>query len=433
MAAAKEAEVSGVAVRGIKGVSVLATSLDLVESVPVDYMHAVLEGVVRLLLRAWFDSENHREAFYLGRCGRQIDDLLLRQRPPHEFTRPPRSVLNHRNYWKASELRNWLLFYSLPILMMCLPPLYLHHYALLVCAIHILLQESLATSQITAAELMLCDFVALLPELYGERSCTMNAHLLTHLAKYVRLWGPLWTHSAFGFENKNGHLKYLFHSRSDFVDQLVFNMDVQQTLQLIQPILQEQESDETLKLLQYFGGDAPRRNMKQVGDSTYAVGKIEQKELTRIEKQVLRTFSGSSVQSCTRIFHQGTLYHSRRYAKGLGKRDSTICSFMEGGLQKFGQIEFFPLIPEPMALVREMKSSPSTLLTRAGNPCRQVLDEYQRVDYLDSIFKEVRATSDVSDLKAIPVAAISGKAIQIHLYNSDYNYVLKQPNHYERH
>ena len=57
MAAAKEAEVSGVAVRGIKGVSVLATSLDLVESVPVDYMHAVLEGVVRLLLRAWFDFE----------------------------------------------------------------------------------------------------------------------------------------------------------------------------------------------------------------------------------------------------------------------------------------------------------------------------------------------------------------------------------------
>ena len=270
-------------------------------------MHAVLEGVVRLLLRAWFDSENHREAFYLGRCGWQIDDLLLRQRLPHEFTRPPRSVLNHRNYWKASELRNWLLFYSLPILMMCLPPLYLHHYALLVCAIHILLQESLTTSQITAAELMLCDFMALLPELYGEHSCTMNAHLLTHLAKYVRLWGPLWTHSAVGFENKNSHLKYLFHSRSDFVDQLVFNMDVQQTLQLIQPILQEQESDETLKLLQYFGGDAPRRNMKQVGDSAYTVGKIEQKELTRIEKQVLRTSSGSSVQSCTRIFHQGTL------------------------------------------------------------------------------------------------------------------------------
>lgn len=200
MAAAKTADTLGTPVMGIKGISVLSMSLDLVNSIPVDYMHAGLEGVARLLLRAWFDSENHREEFYLGRSGRQIDDLLLQQRPPHEFTRPPRSVLNHRNYWKASELCNWLLFYSLPILMGHLPPLYLHHCALLVCAIHILLQESLTTMQINAAESMLSDFVALLPELYGERSCTINTHLLTHLAKYVRLWGPLWTHSAFGFE-----------------------------------------------------------------------------------------------------------------------------------------------------------------------------------------------------------------------------------------
>ena len=86
-----------------------------------------------------------------------------------------------------------------------------------------------------------------------------------------------------------------------------------------------------------------------------------------------------------------------------------------------------------MALVREMKSSSSTLLTRAGNPCRQILNEYQRVDYLDSFYKEVLAASDSSDLKAIPVAAITGKAIQIQLCNSDYKYVIKQPNHYERH
>ena len=50
----------------------------------------------------------------------------------------------------------------------------------------------------------------MLPELYGEASCTANAHLLTHLTKYVQSWGPLWTHTAFGFESKNGHLKHLF-------------------------------------------------------------------------------------------------------------------------------------------------------------------------------------------------------------------------------
>ena len=61
------------------------------------------------------------------------------------------------------------------------------------------------------------NFTTLLPELYGERSCTANAYLLIHLPKYIRLWGPLWTHSAFGFESCNGHLKYLFHSQANIL------------------------------------------------------------------------------------------------------------------------------------------------------------------------------------------------------------------------
>ena len=128
-------------------------------------------------------------------------------------------------YWKASELRNWLLYYSLPLLPY-LPSLYLHHYALSVCAVHILLQSEVTTALIDAADEMLSDFCDLLPELYGETRCTHNAHLLTHLAKCVRLWGPLWTHSAFGFGNMIGQLKNLFHSRSQIFYQLLFNIDV---------------------------------------------------------------------------------------------------------------------------------------------------------------------------------------------------------------
>ena len=114
-------------------------------------------------------------------------DILLRQQPPHELSRPPRSIEKHLKYFKASELRTWVLFYSLPLLLGNLPPLYFHHYALLVCAIHMFLQGEITSSQIDAAEKMLLDFCKLLPELYGEDSCTANAHLLLHLTKYVRL------------------------------------------------------------------------------------------------------------------------------------------------------------------------------------------------------------------------------------------------------
>lgn len=196
VAAGAEAERTDSCIQGIRGISPLASVFDIVASVPIDYMHCVLEGVTRWLMRAWFDSSFHSSPFYIGRHILKIDCELLKQRPPHEFSRPPRSIKKHFKYWKASELRNWLLFYSLPLLLGILPSLYWHHFALLVCAMHMMLGESISASQIHSAEQMLIDFCDLMPELYGMASCTANAHLLSHLAKYVRLWGPLWTHSA---------------------------------------------------------------------------------------------------------------------------------------------------------------------------------------------------------------------------------------------
>ena len=42
--------------------------------------------------------------------------------------------------------------------------------------------------------------------LTGLKHCKINVHLLTHLRHYVKLFGPLWTHSAFAFEDAIGHL-----------------------------------------------------------------------------------------------------------------------------------------------------------------------------------------------------------------------------------
>lgn len=143
---AEEAERSGDFVQGIKGRSILTRCLDIVDGIPVDYMHAVLEGITKWLLRAWFESSNHREPYYIKHHLKDVDRALLNQCPPHEFSRPPRSITKHMKYFKASELRSWLLFYSLPLLLGRLSPLYFHHYALLVCAIHILLKESITNS-----------------------------------------------------------------------------------------------------------------------------------------------------------------------------------------------------------------------------------------------------------------------------------------------
>ena len=112
---AEEAEISGCAVMGVKGKSVLRRDLQLPECIPIDYMHAVLEGVFKSLMKSWFDTSNHRMAFYLGKDVKSINRKAKQISPPSEFSRAIRP------FWKASELRYWLLHLALPIFKDYLP------------------------------------------------------------------------------------------------------------------------------------------------------------------------------------------------------------------------------------------------------------------------------------------------------------------------
>lgn len=74
-------------------------------------------------------------------------------------------------------------------------------------------------------------------------------HLITHLTKYVKLFGPLWMHSAFGSENNNRCLRTLFHGKHQIYQQLLFNIDVCMTLQLLHPRLSMHEDDATMRFI----------------------------------------------------------------------------------------------------------------------------------------------------------------------------------------
>ena len=126
--AATDAQRTMHAVKGVKDLSPLAAYMDLVCCIPIDYMHAVLEGVVRMLTKSWFVSHHHREPQYIGRQLPAIDLQLVKQRPPLEFSRVPRSISKDLNYWKASELRYWVLYYALPLLLDHLPREFWHHF-----------------------------------------------------------------------------------------------------------------------------------------------------------------------------------------------------------------------------------------------------------------------------------------------------------------
>jgi len=115
--------------------------------------------------------------------------------PTSEIKRLPRSVADHLKYWKASELRSFLLYYGLPTFYGLFPGNYFAHYTLFVHAIYILLQDSISEADLQEADRLLDGFCKSFSTLYDERFYTLNIHQLLHLVDYVRDQAQLYTHS----------------------------------------------------------------------------------------------------------------------------------------------------------------------------------------------------------------------------------------------
>lgn len=85
----KEAYETKETVFGVKGISPLVKipHFGLTLSSPVDYMHCICLGVVKLLMDIWLDSKNNRMKFYLGLKLKFIDEQLLKIHPYSEISR----------------------------------------------------------------------------------------------------------------------------------------------------------------------------------------------------------------------------------------------------------------------------------------------------------------------------------------------------------
>ncbi len=370
-----EADREGKIVNGIKGSTVLASLVDLASGSPIDYMHCVLEGVVKRFMDKWVNS-THTPYYLNKKLIDRIDASFTVQHPPHDFTR---AIQQHRNFWKASEYRSWLLFYSLPLLLTFLPPLYIHHFALLVCSMHMLLQPKLTSSQIDAAEVILRDFVALLPELYNEKDCTLNSHLLLHLGEHTRQWGPLWTFSAFGFEHKNGFLMGHIHSTHKIADQLLFSLNLNNTLDSLQDDIATLESERVLSFLNAYA--SPQNKLGHtLFPGCYVLGDIYCLTVAEEMCQMIQEVTGNSpreVRSFNRIYYKGMILHSQNYGHVDAKRDSTICSFRCNGKEQYGRIEQFYIVPSCTLAAIKLFSPSGSLLQTAGVSGRAILQNYQ--------------------------------------------------------
>lgn len=185
-------------------VTVFFPAFHIISGIAIDYMHGVLLGVHKLLLELWLLPKFGKDNFIFQDKQELVNKRLLGIKPTLNITRLPRSIQDMK-YWKASEFRSFLLYFGGPVLHDILNKDIFGHYLLLVNSMHILLKFGFTPNDNNRAEGMLTKFCELFADLYDDRFMRLNVHQLLHLSD-ARTLGPLYTHSCFSFEDKNGVL-----------------------------------------------------------------------------------------------------------------------------------------------------------------------------------------------------------------------------------
>lgn len=344
------AQNKGHSVLGIKGPSPIIDlpHFDLINSIVPDYMHCVLLGICRQMSTLWFDSKHYKQPWYIGLNTTRVDRQLLAIKPPSTFSRSTRSI-TERKYWKAHEWQNWLLYYSLPVLKGVLPNKYLSHWALLVEGVGILLGSRINQADIDHAREALEVYVKSVAHLYGEDQMSFNVHSLLHLVNSVENLGPLWSHSAFMFENFNGYLLKQVKSSNAVPQQICKRVAWSGALPQIAKAYATDMSPE----INFFKEiNSSKHRIKNVAryDKVTALGvpKISQvsEKVVIALHGVLGKTPASSVRYYSRIIVNGEVIHSRTYRKAK-KRNNSVVILKDGHIFK---ISYFVCVGEDVNL-----------------------------------------------------------------------------------
>lgn len=197
-----------------KKASLLESLIGMISQFVIDCMHAVDLGVTKKIMKfvlkdsKMFDALNARFQSF-------------RAYVPSDFERKPRTLKEFGSF-KANECRQMLL-YTIPVLLKGLVSEQLYgQFIKLHVAIRLLSDPLRYKDNIAAARKLISEFVFDYDESFGKSNFTFNTHVLLHLPDYAELYGPIYSFSAYKYENhmrlirrllrrKNGHLQQFFN------------------------------------------------------------------------------------------------------------------------------------------------------------------------------------------------------------------------------
>lgn len=187
----------------------IAAGIPCVTSFVLDYMHMVSLGVVRRMLTYLTRGPNICRLSVRQKDSISQQLIALRGKLPSEFARQPRG-LQDLDRWKATELRQFLLYTGPVVLRNVLSPERYKHFLSLSVAMSIMLESDERTRKayLQYAQELIKQFVRCSADLYGKTFPVYNVHGLLHLHEDVSHFNcSLNDISCFPFENYLQQLK----------------------------------------------------------------------------------------------------------------------------------------------------------------------------------------------------------------------------------
>jgi hypothetical protein len=178
----------------------------------IDYMHSVLEGVVKNFFKYWFDAQYAGENFTLIKHEAEINDRLFRIKPPSFVPYTPRSIDTWKQ-WRAHEYLNFIIYYSLPVLWKIMKNDQLNNLTKLVVFLEIILQKDIPSTDLATAQKIIQDFVFELPHIYSSSMLLSGVHELLHLVECTEQFGHLNSVNCFVFEELNRKVTSFIHGK----------------------------------------------------------------------------------------------------------------------------------------------------------------------------------------------------------------------------
>lgn len=243
---AEDALVHGKPVYGIKRASPLLKlkKYNIIKGFCPGYMHFLLLGVGKQLTE-----------YILVRSSVNVeysDSLILKIKAAYAVGRLTRS-LSQRDKWKAKEWENWILYFSVPIFTLVITDnAVLQHWCLLVDSVHIILRTDLDYGQLNRANELLYKFLSETEELYSLAAMTYNVHQCLHVIKSIIDRGPIWAHSAFGFESANHSTILAIKSGQGVLMQIIRYLNIKGYVDILTKKLQKEQSGLALFFIDYI-------------------------------------------------------------------------------------------------------------------------------------------------------------------------------------